>query len=315
MSESRYLLLCGGVGGSRMAAGFAAVLPPERLAIVVNTADDFDHFGLRICPDIDTVTYMLGGHVDETRGWGRRDESWRMMAAMGALGGETWFNLGDQDLALHLRRTELLKQGLTLSQVTTALARKLGVAHPLVPMSDAPVRTIVRTADAELPFQEYFVHRRCEPVATAVLYDGADAAAPAPAFAAALADPDLRGIILAPSNPVLSIAPILAVAGVRDALLARKVPVVAVTPLIAGKAVKGPAAKIMTELGFAAGVDGVAACYDGLIDGLIIDERDGRAGTRIGDVRLFATDTLMPDAESRARVARCCLEAIATLRH
>jgi len=300
--SGKYLLLCGGVGGSRLAAGFADVLPPERLTIVVNTGDDFDHFGLRICPDIDTVTYMLAGLVDEERGWGRRDETWRAMEVMGRLGGETWFNLGDQDLALHLRRTELLRRGRTLSDVTTELTRALGVAHPIVPMTNDEVRTVVRTADGDLAFQDYFVRRRAEPVAREIAYCGAADAKSAPDVLRALADPSLRGVAIAPSNPVLSVAPILAIPEIGEAIRRRSIPVVAVSPFIGGKTIKGPAAKLMHELGYRPGAEGLTDYYRGLVDGLVVDIRDGAA-----DEPLFATDTLMTTREVRAGLAKFCL--------
>ncbi len=310
MKDGKYLLLCGGVGGSRMAAGFAGVLPPSRLTIAVNTGDDFDHFGLRICPDLDTVSYMLSGLVDEERGWGRRNESWRAMEVVGQLAGETWFNLGDCDLGLHLRRTQLLSQGRCLSEVVADLATHLGVAHPLVPMTDAAVRTVVRTADGDLTFQEYFVRRRAEPVAIGVLYEGAESAAPASGLIAALADPLLRGIIIAPSNPILSISPILAVAGLKEAIRARGVPIVAVSPLIGGKTVRGPAAKLLAELGYAPGVAGLLSYYAGLIDGLVVDQRDRFPERLHAGIHVFETDTLMPDTAQRTRLAQFCIDAI-----
>lgn len=312
MSGGKYVLLCGGVGGSRLAAGFAAVLPPERLTIIVNTGDDFDHFSLRICPDLDTVTYMLAGLVDEERGWGRRGETWRAMEAMGALGGETWFNLGDQDLALHLRRTELLRSGRSLSDVTSDITRRLGVAHPVAPMTDDAVRTIVCTEAGDLAFQDYFVRRRAEPVAREILYIGAGEARASRGAIGALKDPDLRAVVIAPSNPVLSVAPILAIAGIGEAVRARRVPVIAVSPLIGGKAVRGPAAKLMNELGYPPGADGLDEYYRGLVDGLVVDFRDGPSSAG-GEVRRFQTDTLMTGPEARMRLAKFCISTVENL--
>jgi LPPG:FO 2-phospho-L-lactate transferase len=290
----------------------AALLPPGRLTVVVNTGDDFDHLGLRICPDIDTVIYMLAGLVDETRGWGRRDENWLALQALGTLGGPTWFNLGDRDLAMHLRRTELLRRGYSLSTVTTEIARHLGIAQLITPMTDDPVRTVIHTDVGELPFQEYFVRLRCEPVLKHCHYAGATEASAAPALIEALAEPNLRGIVVAPSNPILSIAPILAIPEVRPALRAAGVPIVAVSPLIGGRAVKGPADKLMRELGHPPGIAGLLSFYESLIDGLLIDPID-RPSSGECPVKIFEHDIIMSDADGRRRVARHCLEAMEAL--
>lgn len=300
------LALAGGVGGARLARGLARLLAPDSLLLAVNTGDDFRHLGLHVSPDLDTVTYTLAGCADPRNGWGLADETWAVMAALEALGGETWFRLGDRDLATHLERTRRLDSGETLSAATAALAERFGVAHRVAPMSDDPVRTMVDTAEAgRLAFQEYFVRRRARPTVTALAFEGADRAAPAPALAAALASPALEAIVICPSNPPLSILPILSVPGVRAALGKRRAPVVAVSPLIAGKAVKGPTAAVMRGLGHAPTAAGVAGFYGELLNGLVVDRAD--AGLRLPGKAVAATDTLMRDADASARVAEAAL--------
>lgn len=295
--------LAGGVGGAKLAHGLAAVLAPEELTIVVNTGDDFEHLGLHISPDVDTVMYTLSGLADPVRGWGQADETWAFMSALEKLGGETWFSLGDKDLATHVERTRRLRGGESLSAVTLDLVQRLGVRHPIVPMSDDRVATIVETDAGVLAFQDYFVRRRCEPVVRGIQYDGAEHAQPSAQFAALMRSTDVRGVVICPSNPLLSVAPILAVPGVRGWLERRAFPVVAVSPIIGGKAVKGPAAKILNELGMGASVESVAAYYTGLIDGLVIDAADAQARFA-GGLAVHATDALMRDEADRARLAR-----------
>ncbi len=302
--------LAGGVGGAKLAAGLAAVLPPEDLLIAVNVGDDFEHLGLTICPDIDTVTYTLAGIANRAQGWGIEGETWNFMATLRSLGGEDWFNLGDRDMALHVLRSQRLKTE-TLSDVTASIAAWLGIRHRVVPVSDDPVRSIVMTNEGELAFQDYFVRRRCEPRFLSIRYDGADAATPSPALAHALSDPALQAIIICPSNPVLSIGPMLAIPGIRRALEKRRVPVVAVSPFIGGAAVKGPAAKIMRELGLEATPSTVADFYGGLLDGLVIDRAD--AHLACGGPVLLADDTLMRGPEDRERVARITLDFVRSL--
>jgi LPPG:FO 2-phospho-L-lactate transferase len=308
------LALAGGVGGAKLANGLTANLSPGDLTIAVNTGDDFEHLGLPICPDIDTVAYTLAGINDPVQGWGIAGESWAFMDAMAALGGETWFRLGDRDLATHIRRRELLAAGHSLSDVTAMLTRALGIDHAIVPMSDAPVRSIVSTDQGELPFQDYFVRQQCRPRFHAIRFDGAESATPSPGLTAALADPALEAIIICPSNPILSIAPILSLPGLR-ASIAAKVPVVAVSPFIGGQAVKGPAAKIMAELGLATTPDAVVAQYDGLLDGLVIDRADAVDGTDGADARLamLVTDTLMRNPDDQHRLAAETLAFARTL--
>lgn len=294
------LALAGGVGGARLARGLAAVLPPSQLTIIVNVGDDFEHLGLLVCPDLDTVCYTLGGVNNAAQGWGLEGESWAFMDALGKLGGETWFNLGDRDLATHITRTGMLGRH-TLSEITAHLAGKLGIVHGIAPMSDDPVRSIVDTDEGELAFQHYFVRRRAVPRFRSIRFDGIDAARASPAFLAALDDPALEAIIFCPSNPVLSIAPILALPGIRAVLEARRVPVVAVSPFIGGQAVKGPAAKIMAEIGIATTPAGLASYYGGLLDGIVIDQADGAA--EVAGAALHVTDTLMRGLDDQRRLA------------
>jgi LPPG:FO 2-phospho-L-lactate transferase len=312
---SRVLALCGGVGGAKLAFGLMAAVPAADLTIAVNTGDDFEHLGLSICPDIDTVLYTLADLSDRTRGWGLAGETWSFMSALSRLGGEDWFLLGDQDLATHVERTRRLAAGDSLSAVTRHLATALGLGPTIVPMSDQPVRTRVATDQGELAFQHYFVRERCIPVATAVRYEGAEQASPSPGFAKALADPGLAAIILCPSNPYLSIDPILAVPGVREAIGRSRAPVVAVSPIIADQALKGPAAKLMAELGVAPGVESIARHYQGLIDGLVIDPADADHAPAIeaSGIRVATKPAIMRTDDDRRRLARQTLAFAASL--
>ena len=303
--------LAGGVGGARLANGLAAILAPEDLSIIVNTGDDFEHLGLLVCPDIDTVCYTLAGISNPAQGWGLEGESWAFMDALGRLGGETWFNLGDRDLATHVTRTSMIG-GQSLSTVTAHLAARLGIAHRIAPMSDDRVRSIVDTDEGELAFQHYFVRRRAEPRFRAIRFEGVEAASPSAAFLQALGDPALEAIIFCPSNPVLSIAPILALPGIRARLETRKVPIVAVSPFIGGKAIKGPAAKIMEEIDIATTPAGLAHYYGGLVDGIVIDHVD--QDDPVPDAALCVTDTLMRGLEDQQRLAAETLAFARSLR-
>lgn len=306
MSDGHVIALCGGVGGAKLAFGLARLLGPDELTVVVNTGDDFEHLGLAISPDLDTVAYTLSGLADPVRGWGRRDESWNFMAALSGLGGENWFNLGDRDLALHVERTRRLAAGESLSAVTAALVGAMGIAHPVVPMSDQPVRTMVDTDQGELAFQTYFVREQCRPRARGVRYAGAEEARPSPGFAAALARNDLRAVVYCPSNPYLSLGPILALPGTRDRLQALAGRAVAVSPIIDGRALKGPAAKMMAELGVEPGVEALAVHYAGLLAGLVIDREDASSepALRAHGLNVLTTQAIMHDDEGRVRLAR-----------
>ena len=308
MSEAngRVVALSGGVGGAKLALGLSRILPPKDLLIVANTADDFEHLDLSISPDIDTLMYTLSGLANQELGWGRADETWSFMATIDALGGESWFRLGDRDLAVHIERTRRLRAGDTLSAVTADFCRRLGVAARVLPMTDDRVRTRVLAEDGWLEFQEYFVHRQCRPVVRELAFDGAEQARAQPEFLAALAEPDLRAVIVCPSNPFISVEPILALPGVRAALAACTAPVIAVSPIIGGRAVKGPTAKMMTELGLDPSAAGVAARYGDLLDGYVLDEID--AGS-ITSLPVFVTHTLIKTLADRENLARVTLEA------
>jgi len=303
--------LAGGVGGAKLAAGLARVLPPEDLMIAVNTGDDFEHLGLHVSPDLDTVMYTLAGIANPETGWGRSDETWSFMAALERLGGPAWFRLGDRDLATNVERTRRLRAGETLSDVTRDLCARLGVRHAVVPMSDDPVRTVVHTDRGALEFQHYFVRDRCEPRVARLEYRGAEAAQPSAAFRAVLERS--AGVLFCPSNPYLSIAPILALPGVREAIAGRAV---AVSPIIAGRAVKGPAAKIMQELGVGASALEIARYYRGIVHTLVIDRSDAALAAPIEALGLRAVeeDTLMAGDADRERLARACLAALERVR-
>ena len=303
----RVLALSGGVGGAKLALGLSRVLEPTALDIVVNTGDDFRHLGLAISPDIDTLLYTLAGLADPLRGWGRRDETWQFMGALERLGGETWFALGDADLALHVQRTHRLGCGETLGEVTAAFARQLGIAARIAPMSDDPVRTRVATDEGWLDFQDYFVRRRCAPAVRALAFDGAGGARPSPLLLGLAHEPAPRAVVLCPSNPWLSIDPMLALPGVRAAIAACTAPVVAVSPLVAGRAVKGPTAKLMGELGLPVTHASIAGHYAGLIDALIVDAGEPALDAP-GAVQVVVAPTLMESLDDRERLARTVLE-------
>jgi LPPG:FO 2-phospho-L-lactate transferase len=305
--ERPVLALSGGVGGAKLALGLARVLPPGNLTVVANTGDDFEHLGLHIAPDLDTLTYALAGLDNPQTGWGRRDETWSFMAALAELGGETWFRLGDRDLAMHMERTRRLKGGETLSAIAVDVTRRLGIASRILPMTDDPVRTRVETREGVLDFQHYFVRRQCVPEVTGFIFDGAEQAAPHPDVVAALRHPGLRAVIICPSNPFISIDPILALPGLRKALAATAAPVIAVSPIIAGRAVKGPTAKMMAELGLMVDPPTIAAHYRGIIDGYVMDDADSQMAAML-DLPVETTRTLMQSLDDREALARAVLD-------
>jgi LPPG:FO 2-phospho-L-lactate transferase len=296
------LALSGGIGGAKLALGLSRVMPAEQLIVVANTGDDFEHLGLSISPDLDTLMYTLAGVSDPERGWGRREETWTFMTALAALGGEIWFQLGDGDLATHIERTRRLAAGETLSQITGDFCRRLGIAARILPMSDDRVRTRLRCAEGRLDFQDYFVRRRCAPEVKELSYDGAAAARPHPAFMAALADSRLRAVVICPSNPYLSVDPILALPGVRAALKACPAPVIAVSPIIGGRAVKGPTAKMMCELGVPAASAAIARHYDGLIDLFVVDHSEDDIA--LPNLRVAKAAILMSSLADRETLAK-----------
>ncbi len=279
--DGRVLALAGGVGGAKLAWGLAQVLPPERLVVGVNTGDDDDFHGLHVSPDLDTITYTLAGLSNPETGWGLAGDTFNALEMLKKYQVDTWFNLGDRDLATHIRRTQLLKGGATLSQVTQELCQSLGIGHRVVPMSDQPVRTVISTPEGDLPMQNYFVQRRSEPRVLGIAYNGSGEASPAPALAEALVDCEL--VVFCPSNPFLSVGPILAVPGIREGLrdLARPRLRVAVSPIVGGDSVKGPAGKIMAELGKEVSCVGVAREYRDVCDVLLIDEQDAGLAAEI----------------------------------
>lgn len=309
--NDKIVVLTGGVGGAKLVRGLAQIVPTDRITAVVNTGDDFWHLGLRVSPDLDTLLYTLADKANLDQGWGRGGETWSFMEALRSLGGDDWFQLGDGDLALHVLRTARLARGDTLSAITGDFARSWNVCVNMLPMSDDVVSTHLTTDEGDLPFQNYFVERHCAPVVRSVRFEGACEAQAAPGVVKAILDPDTRAILIAPSNPYLSVDPILAVPGIRSALQAASAPVVAVSPIVGGKAVKGPTAKLMAELGIAVTPRSIADHYAGLIGGLLVDIRDEAGG--IG-VKTAVADTLMVTLDDRARVARAALALADSLR-
>lgn len=309
----RVVALSGGIGGAKLALGLDRILPDGDLTVICNSGDDFEHLGLTVCPDVDTVLYTLSGQSNRTLGWGREGETWTFMDALRTLGGETWFQLGDGDLATHVERTRRLTEGQTLSQITAEFARAFGIGSQILPMCDAHVRTIVQTPDGPLPFQRYFVEQQCAPVVTGFEFEGAASAKVSDAIAGALDHADLRAIILCPSNPLISIDPILSVPGLRDILMSARAPIVAVSPIIGGQAIKGPTAKMMQELGIPRTNSSIAQHYGDLLYGLVIDNVDADDAEMI-DVACLATTTLMTSDADKERLARGVLTFADSLR-
>ena len=301
-------VLSGGVGGARFVCGIVDVAGAAATSVIGNVGDDVEVLGLHVSPDLDSILYALAGVADERRGWGRSDETWRALETAGALGGENWFALGDRDLGLHLVRTQALRAGEPLSAVTARLAVAIGVEARLFPATDDRLRTWLDTPAGTFPFQEWFVARRHGDEVDAVRFEGEEEARPAPGVLDAIAGADL--ILLAPSNPYVSVGPILAVRELRDALARRRVPCVAVSPLIGGRAVKGPADRMLRRLAGGTSPGHVASCYPGLIDALVVDEADADDLEGLGDVRPLVTRTLMSDGDGRRRLAEVALGAV-----
>lgn len=312
----KFLALTGGVGGAKLAVGLREILGPDELAFVVNTGDDFEHLGLHVSPDLDSLMYALADLSNPDTGWGRVGETWACLDTLQQLGGESWFRLGDRDLAVHLQRTSRLRAGASLSSVTRELNAALGTHHPIYPMSDDPVPTIVHTSAGPLAFQHYFVRERCAPGVTGFEFAGAAAARPVPEVLALLTDPALTGIILCPSNPYVSIDPMLAIPGFRAALRASRAPVVAVSPIVAGLALKGPTAKMMAELAVPTSADAVAAHYGDLLDGFVLDAQDAALLTRFEGARMaaIAAPTVMLTLADKVRLAETVCEFARELR-
>lgn len=310
--SAHYLALSGGVGGAKLALGLIQICSSDDLTIVTNTCDDFTHLGLHIAPDLDTVMYTLAGVANTQTGWGRTGETWNFIESLKELGGEGWFQLGDKDMAVHTERTNRLNKGESLSAVTQTLSRALGIKHAIVPMSDDRVQTMVTTEQGELSFQHYFVRDRCEPKISAIRFDGINEARPSPDFVAALSHPELAGVILCPSNPFVSIDPILQIPGVRDMLDKLTVPIVAISPIVKGLAIKGPAAKMLQELGKESSVQSIAQHYEGLVDGLVIDTQDSdiRAKIEAMGMKVKVTNTIMNTLDDRKDLAATTLQFI-----
>lgn len=304
----KVVVLSGGVGGARFVQGLVGLVEPRDVTVVGNVGDDLEVLGMHVSPDLDSILYALAGVNDEERGWGREGETWRALETVRSLGGEAWFKLGDLDLGLHLVRTQALRAGEPLSRVTQSVARALGIEANVLPATDDRLRTWIRTPAGEFPFQEWFVARGHRDEVDAVRFEGEDRATPAPGVLDAITEAEL--LLVAPSNPYVSLWPILAVAAIREALRGRRVPSIAVSPLIGGRAVKGPADRMLERLAGGTSPADVAGCYSGLIDVLVVDEADAHDLDGLGDVRPIVTRTLMADAESRRRLAEAALGAV-----
>lgn len=306
--ELNIVCLAGGVGGAKLAQGLAQALPPERLTVIVNTGDDFQHVGLTICPDLDTVLYTLAGRANPTTGWGRDGESWRVIEEVGRLGGPDWFRLGDLDLALHLVRAQWLAQGEGLTAVTRHLAHHFRVQPTLLPMSDQPAPTLIQSGDEILPFQEWFVAQKWQPPVDKIILPADARATPQVARALEIADV----VIIAPSNPFVSIDPILNVYPIREMVMDTPQAVIAVSPIVGGQALKGPAAKMMAELGLPASAAAVASYYGDLLDGFVYDSQDA-GSVHLPDLETLCVNTIMTDENGRRRLAADVLQFAARL--
>lgn len=301
-------VLAGGVGGSKLAFGLRRVLAPDELSVIVNTGDDFQHLGLHVAPDIDTVTYTLAGIANPDTGWGIGGDTFEALAALERLGGPSWFRLGDRDLATHLQRTTLLAQGLRLTDVTARICESLGVKARVLPMTDDPVATKVLTDEGELDFQDYFVRRQCGPAVRGIRFEGVDQARPSDEVMATLRD--AGGVVIAPSNPFVSVEPVLALPGVRASIESK--PAIAVSPIVGGQAIKGPAAKMLAELGLEVSPAGVARRYAGLVGGFVMDQDDAALADRMREqgFEVMMTQTVMRSEADRERLARECISLL-----
>ena len=310
--EKKIVALCGGVGGAKLALGLDRISSAGAATIIVNVGDDFEHLGLRICPDIDTVLYTLGNLSDQERGWGRAEESWNFIENVKLLGGDDWFLLGDKDLALHVTRTQHLHRGGLLSDFVARATKRFGIRSNILPATNAVISTMIDTDRGVLPFQEYFVKQRCAPRVKSIQFEGAASAAAVPGVLNALSDPTLHAIIICPSNPYLSVDPILAVPGIKAALQNASAPVIAVSPIVSGAAIKGPTAKIMAELNLAPSQQSIAAHYQGLIDALVVDISDENEARDL-PVQAFVVPTVMTTLEQKIQLARDVIDVAMTL--
>ena len=310
-----HLALSGGIGGAKLALGLEHIFNSPKLMIAGNTGDDFEHFGLNISPDLDTLLYTLSGKSDLERGWGLANETWSFMKAMKEIGGETWFQLGDRDLAIHVERTRRLKEGERLSLITSSFCRKFGVKSHIVPATDDSLKTLVKTPKGILSFQHYFVRDQCRPKILGLKYEGLENAQPCPALEEALESSLLETVVVCPSNPFLSIDPILAVKGVREKLKSCKARVLAVSPIVGGDAVKGPTANNLRDLGFSVSAYTIAKYYSDFIDGFMLDKGDENEISRIESLgmRVGLADTVMTDLQSKIKLAEDVLRFSKTL--
>ena len=301
--------LAGGIGASKLLLGLSSVVPPEDITIIANTGDDLELFGLRICPDLDTVTYTLAGVVNEETGWGLKGDTFECLRWLERYGHPAWFNLGDRDIATHIFRTDQLRAGRSLSEVTDSIRRAIGVSSTILPMTDSYTRTRVLTNEGEMHFQEYFVRRKCEPRVREIRFDNIESALPAAGLVNAIVDAD--AVVICPSNPFISIGPILAVPGIRDALKRTRATVVAITPIIGGLALKGPAADMLRDLGHQVSAAGVAALYRDFADVFLLDSEDAALRNNIEalGLQVLTTNTLMHSLEDKQRLARATIEA------
>ena len=314
-SQVTHLALSGGIGGAKLALGLEHIFNSPKLMIAGNTGDDFEHFGLNISPDLDTLLYTLSGKSDLERGWGLANETWSFMKAMKEIGGETWFQLGARDLAIHVERTRRLKEGERLSLITSSFCRKFGVKSHIVPATDDSLKTLVKTPKGILSFQHYFVRDQCRPKILGLKYEGSENAQPLPALEEALESSLLETVVVCPSNPFLSIDPILAVKGVREKLKSSNARVIAVSPIVGGDAVKGPTADNLRDLGFSVSAYTIAKYYSDFIDGFMLDKGDENEISRIESLgmQVGLADTVMTDLQSKIKLAEDVLRFSKTL--
>ena len=311
--KQKTLVLCGGVGGAKLAYGLSKLTAPEEIVFLVNTGDDFIHLDLYISPDLDTVMYTLAGVNDPKKGWGVEEETWNALGSLKKYGLDTWFQLGDKDLATHIRRTQLLKEGLKLSEVTRNLSSQLGLKHKILPMSESPVQTMIQTDQGKLSFQEYFVKHKCDPKIEKIEFLGSEVAEVPTSLEELIKDDKFTAIIICPSNPYLSVDPILSINKIRTFLLETNIPILAVSPIIDNDSIKGPTAKIMDEMKVEPSVNAIAAHYSELINILVIDQKDKDNQANIGSIDYLVDSIYMKNNEDKVSLAKVCLEELRKL--
>ena len=311
--KQKTLVLCGGVGGAKLAYGLSKLTAPEEIVFLVNTGDDFIHLDLYISPDLDTVMYTLAGVNDPKKGWGVEEETWNALGSLKKYGLDTWFQLGDKDLATHIRRTQLLKEGLKLSEVTRNLSSQLGLKHKILPMSESPVQTMIQTDQGKLSFQEYFVKHKCVPKIENINFLESEVAEIPTALEELIRGNKFTGVIICPSNPYLSVDPILSIDKIKTFLLETKIPILAVSPIIDNDSIKGPTAKIMEEMKIEPSVDAIAAHYSGLINILVIDKKDEGNQANIRSIDYLVESIYMKNNEDKISLAKVCLEELRKL--